>query len=233
MKKIFFLAACTFIAATSTQAQGFYIGVRGSAASTWLFNTNVSNAGNSLNYKAAFGYDYGLDLRMEFNEHVGILLNVLQGEHVQGYSGQIGTNGSISYTSTNSLNELSIPLLFRYKSKGAYVEIGPEYQIVNSATYKNSMNPSAIDVSNYFATSNIAAVLGFGVDSKLSDHLFLTAGLRFAYGLTDLKGVDGLGQNLSDPIAYPKYAPTNSAYGAFVIGLNYKFGKSEDAAASK
>ncbi|HVA98661.1 MAG TPA: outer membrane beta-barrel protein [Bacteroidia bacterium] len=225
MKKIFFLAACTFIAATSVNAQqGFYVGVRGAAASTWLFNQNVSNTGASMDYKAAFGYNYGVDVRMEFNDHVGIMLNVLQGVQSEGYSGKIGLNGNTNYTSTNTLNELDIPVLFRYKSKGAYLEIGPEYQMINSAIFSSSLNSGNVDESNVFATSNIAAVLGFGVDSKLSDHLYLTAGLRFAYGLTDLKGVDGLGQDLSNSFNYPKYYPTNSAYGALEIGLVYKLG---------
>lgn len=242
---------------------GIEVGFRGAAASNWMFNKNVSDAGTQ-SYAAAFSYNYGLDFAFDINEHVAIEANLLFGNITQGYNGKFGTNEYIpegpivqpneSYTSTSQLNYTGIPLLFRFGSgNGAYVEIGPEYQIINSATYKATyqgqpaVSPSSESgsASSYFATSNIQGVLGFGDDFQIgSTGLNIITNLRFYYGFTDLKGLDGLGQDMATTLPsgqpndglyktpyggttspyYSGYQATHSAGASFSIGLYYYFG---------
>lgn len=275
MKKILLsiLSVGVFISTYGQTADGgglgIEVGFRGAAASNWLFNKNVSDAGTQ-SYAAAFSYNYGLDFAFDINEHVAIEANLLFGNITQGYSGKFGTNEQIqgkvldqtdvivqngeSYTSTSQLNYMGIPLLFRFGSgNGAYIELGPEYQIINGATYKANYSgqpagePSSISgsASSIFATSNIQGILGFGDDFQIgSTGLNIITNLRFYYGFTDLKGVDGLGQDMATTLPngssndalyknpyggtgnpyYSGYQPTHSAGVSFSIGLYYYFG---------
>lgn len=275
MKKILLsiLSVGVFISTYGQTADGgglgIEVGLRGAAASNWMFNKNVSNAGTQ-SYAAAFSYNYGLDFAFDINEHIAIEANLLWGNTTQGYSGKFGTNEWIpmyesvygdssakdgeTYTSKTVLKTMSIPLLLRFGSgNGAYIEIGPEYQIISSVTYsanysgQPSYMPSSIsaaDVSSAFATSNIQGVLGFGDDFQIgSTGLNIITNLRFYYGFTDLKGVDGLGQNMATSINgqsndalysgkyggtsspyYSGYQATHSAGASFSIGLYYYFG---------
>lgn len=269
MKKILLsiLSVGVFISTYGQTADGgglgIEVGFRGAAASNWLFNKNVSDAGTQ-SYAAAFSYNYGFDAALDINEHVAIEANLLFGTMTQGYNGKFGTNEYIpegepvqpneSYTSSNQLTYMGIPLLFRFGSgNGAYIELGPEYQIINGATYKANYSgqpagtPSSISgsVSSAFATSNIQGILGFGDDFQIgSTGLNIITNLRFYYGFTDLKGVDGLGQNMATTLPngssndalyktpyggtsspyYSGYQPTHSAGVSFSIGLYYYFG---------
>ncbi len=153
-----------------------------------------------------------------------------------------------SYTATTQITALKLPLLFHYQAKGGFIfEVGPEYAMLSGATYSAtySGNSTATHSSvsygtqSLFASSSINAVLGFGWNIKLipSGKLFLLASLRFEYGLTDIKGTDGLGQDLSSSsqsyqvgstgpttARYSSYAGTHMADGSFSIGVFYRLG---------
>lgn len=244
-------------------AFGFELGLRGAAASNWLFNSNVSGGGSTQNYAPAFSYNYGLDITFDFSDHVAVEANLLFGTITQGYNGQFGSNEYIpldplqdivsgeKYVSKTQLNVMAIPLLLRMGSgNGAYVEIGPEYQIVQGALFTetftggpaNAINYSNVNVAPAFATSNIQGVLGFGDDFQIgSSGLNIITNLRFYYGFTDLKGVDGHGQNMNSSFPdgtannqlytypyggtgapyYASYKPTHSAGVSFSIGAYY------------
>jgi hypothetical protein len=269
MKK-FLLSILSIGLFTATYAQdqqggglGLEFGLRGAPASSWLFNQNVSNAGESQNYAAAFSYNYGLDFAFDISGKCAIEVDLLLGTLTQGYNGKFSNAGFYvntpvafpdntyangeSYTSKNTLKTMDIPLLFRFGSgNGAYIEIGPQYDIVQGATYTASytgQNPGTASSANYstageFGTSNIEGVLGFGDDFQIGASGFnIITNLRFSYGFTDLVGADGLGQGLekspggSDNVLYsgsnPYYAgykPTHSATVSFSIGVYYYIG---------
>lgn len=196
---------------------GFEFGLRGAAASNWLFNANVSNAGGDMNYAPAFSYNFGLHIAYNFSDKIALEVTPYIGTIDQGYKGTFSSGEYVpegpfvqaneTYTSNNVVKITGIPLLLRAGSgNGAYVEIGPEYDIVNSATYtanysgQPAISPSSVtgDASPYFAKSSIMGVLGFGDDFQIgSSGLNIVTCLRFYYGFTDLIGVDGLGQNLN------------------------------------
>ncbi len=149
-----------------------------------------------------------------------------------------------SYTATTKLDLIKLPLLFHYEAKGGFsIEVGPEYCSLSSATYSASCSgqpigqPSSVSYSttSSFGSSSLNAVLGFGWNVKLvsSGKLYLLTDLRFEYGLSDIKGTDGLGEDLNNTSTNPVYADhsfrgygsytqTHMLEGSFSVGLFYR-----------
>ncbi len=239
-------------------AFGFEIGIRGAVASDWFFNQNVQSVGNEQNYAPLVSYNYGLHAAFNFSDRFAIEINALIGTMTQGYSGTFATasfppggggwpyKDGETYTSNNKLNVIQIPVLARLGSgNGAYIEIGPEYDIVQGATYTASysggypISPSSASysVASAFATSVIQGVLGFGNDFQIgSTGLNIITNLRFSYAFTDLQGADGFGQNMNQNLPdgsanplyskvtgpfYSGYKATHAATASFSLGLYY------------
>ncbi|HTB05730.1 MAG TPA: outer membrane beta-barrel protein [Bacteroidia bacterium] len=248
MKKTLALVSGLFLF-FSVQAQSFDIGARYSGMSNWLFNNNVSNEGAAEDYSASYSYCYGITAAYNFNEHISIETNFLMGVLTEGYNGSFGSNGyqttmsppyyfdNETYHATTTLNTIQIPIFFRFLSgNGAYAEIGPEIGIITDATYTATYaggpaSSSTYDVGSYFPNTYIGGVLAFGNNIRLHNALFLNINLRFSYDFTDIKGVDGLGQNLNNSDLYsgskPYYSSpkaTHAASAAFGVGIMYRLG---------
>jgi hypothetical protein len=194
-----------------------------------------------------YSYSYGVHLAFNITDHVSLESNVLWATLAQSYNGNFGSSGILpeggvyvdgeSYKSTTTVHTMQIPLMFRFLSgNGAYFGLGPEIDLVSSAnysaTYRGGPTQSqGYDVSNAYPSSFFCAVLSFGNNIRLSHSLFFNINLRFSYDITDMKGVDALGQNLSNSSLYsginpfyPKYEPTNAVSASFGVGLIYRIG---------
>lgn len=235
MKKILLLAAAALISGSAFSQARIELAAKGSYRSTWLFNENLSNLGDIQDYHSGWGYNYGAGVGVYLSKSIGFELNVLPGNFKGGFQGKADSLGN--YTSDISLTTIDIPLMLklRTKSGGAYLELGAEYTMISKAMYdlkSDSMNISNMDVSKSFSDNNLALVLGMGVNIELSPKLDLNTGLRFEYGISDLKGVDALGTSFENFFAYPEYKRTFSAAGGLMVGLTYKIGKTgEDSTA--
>jgi hypothetical protein len=80
------------------------------------------------------------------------------------------------------------------------------------------------------AKSSIDAMFGIGIDIHIVAGLSLTTALRFWGSLTDLRGVDAYGGDLSDPdwltLTYNgEYKQTRAVSAGFLMGLTYSIGK--------
>jgi hypothetical protein len=244
MKKLILLGASAIMSigsfaqtvAKTPPAKGntFEIEAKGLGNSTWLFNTNISNLGASQNYAAAWGFNYGLGFTAFFG-NIGVGVEGLMGNHRGGYSGTIDykdstgkVTSSVDYKSNVNLKVIQIPIFFKLKTdKGGYLEIGPQYNMISSAQYKRTGTGLNADttVTNMYAKTYFSAVLGFGFKARLGKSpLSISAGIRLQYSFTDLKGVDGLGQDLNNIFIYSKPAPTAAATGGLMLGLVYQLG---------
>lgn len=206
------------------QAQiAFDLAAKGQFNSTWLFNNNISDQGDEQNYDPSWGSNYGLGfgLRMGFFS-VGMETNF--GQHVGGYSGTVPVL-SQSYTSTVNLKNFQLPIYLRFQNKGgAYFELGAQYNKVRSALYtREGFLAGTDDVSNDYAKSYSTAFMGFGINRKIlkSVPLGIIFGLRLQYGIKDAKGVDALGNSLSNTLFYPTYQKTRVAAAGLNFGLVY------------
>ncbi|MBL4753246.1 MAG: outer membrane beta-barrel protein [Flavobacteriales bacterium] len=226
---LLFLVAI-LISSGSVLGQGIQAGVKGSINSTWLFNNHVSDAaGISQGYVPSFGQSYGLSGAIFFSKKLGVEMNFFYDTHRQKYS-----NDDESFESETTLNRVSIPLMLKLKSTtGAYLEIGAIYNALTKAEFSFAVDSLALpirDVKPSMAKSSVDAMLGIGVDINLFAGLSLTTALRFWGSLTDLKGIDSFGGDLSDELYLTavydgEYQETRGASAGFVVGLVYSIGK--------
>jgi len=237
MKKYLIIIVLGILIGTqASHAQALQVGIKGVVSSTWLINNNVSDAAASVEtYVASFGQSYGLSGAIYFTKKLGVEANFFYATHRQKY-----TNEDETYESETELNQINIPLLLKLRSKtGTYIEIGVAYNALTSAKFSFEADSLVLpftvliedeDIKPTMAKSSFDAVLGIGVDINLFAGLSLTAALRFAYSMTDLKGVDAFGQDMSNTtwlaLFYDgEYEQTRAASGGFLIGLTYSLGK--------
>ena len=101
------------------------------------------------------------------------------------------------------------------------------------ATYTQALDTFLIerDITDNLAKTSFDAMFGIGVDIDIVGGLSFTTALRFWGSLTDLKGVDAYGSDLSDPLVLAQdydgkgYEQTRAASAGFLIGLTYSIGK--------
>ncbi|MCX6297291.1 MAG: outer membrane beta-barrel protein [Bacteroidetes bacterium] len=207
---------------------------KGSANSNFLFNNNISNAGNIQDYAAGWGFNYGVGVSMYFG-NIGFGVEGLVGNHRGAYAGSldlvdsVGTvTGTKEYSSNVNLKVTQIPVFFKMKSEvGGYFEIGPQYNIISEAKYHFTTDGFQSDsiMTTSYAKSYISAVLGLGFKVPVGKTNFsILAGLRLQYSLTDLKGVDALGREFVNSFVYKDAQSTSAASGGLLLGVVYTIG---------
>ncbi len=196
--------------------------------STWLMNKNVSKLPEGeQEMELTFGSSFGASITSYFSENVGIGLDILYNTQNQKYNGVVDPVSKIPYKSKVHYSMISLPLYLRLSTNyGAYFEIGSVFGFVTSAKYVMETEFPHLggtkDIKSVSSSFNIAPMLGLGIDIDLNDRLILSPGLRFSYGLTDMKGVDGKGNNVSD---YPSYQKTHTMSGGLLVALVYRIEK--------
>ena len=168
----------------------------------------------------ATGSNVGIALNSNFGK-IGLTVEFLSGKFNTGYQGTIG---STAYTSNVELSTFSIPILVKFGGQtGGYTEIGISTNGVRSATYSNSLTTATSDVTGKY-NGYTTAVLGFGSKISLGDNfpLILNVGVRLQYGITDAAGVDALGIDLTNKVAYPTYQKSSAASAGIHVGLTYR-----------
>jgi hypothetical protein len=234
MKRLLIICIIT-ATALSASAQNFRIGLGGGFNSTWLANSNVSDQGDDLDFAVTFGGSIGIEGVYGFNEKSGISIAMLYSGHNQKYEGEAGNT---SYESTVKMRYLDIPILFRITSpSGTYFEVGPQVGFLMSADEEGDLGPD-IDVKDSFEGTNIAGVLGFGVDIDVSENVIITTGLRLGYGFTDATSEYSSESDLDAALSEGKvgtstyyahydnknnfgYEKTNRIFGGLKLGVTY------------
>ena len=221
MKKVL-LSVGLFALTMTAKAQvlSFDAGLKGAYSATEMFNNNISDLGATQDYKMATGSNFGLALNSNFGK-IGLTVEFLSGKFNTGYQGTIG---STAYTSNVELSTFSIPILVKFGGQtGGYTEIGISTNGVRSATYSNSLTTATSDVTGKY-NGYTTAVLGFGSKISLGDNfpLILNVGVRLQYGITDAAGVDALGIDLTNKVAYPTYQKSSAASAGIHVGLTYR-----------
>ena len=249
MKKIL-LVFSLFATVTQLQAQGFRIGAKGAANTTWLLNSNVFDADKSIDHEASFGANIGVSATYMFNSYLGLSLDVMYASVNQHYKGETNILGSnFGYKIKEKLRYIDLPLLLKLTSeKGPYFEIGPKFSILSN--HREEMNydddvlgglGSGASYKGDFNSLVLSIALGFGVDIKVAENMYVTAGLRLAYGpgdTLDKMSESELGTDDHSMISHfssyenggtgnnPKYSykKTHTATGGLLIGYTYEFG---------
>jgi len=218
--------------------------------STWLMNKQVFDEGAEMDVAASFGNYVGLIGGYYFTDNFGVEIDFNSNKIEQKYEGSIkylvGDERN-DYNSSLVLRTLDVPVLLKF-GKVSYFEFGPVIQLVNKATYTRTFVDESSDglpigwyndrlytfnnltnkgVKADFNGTGFGVAMGFGANFNLmNDQLFLNFGVRFNYILTDLKGVNGLGENINS--AYVSdieetHFFTNPLYGGLKLGIIYMF----------
>jgi hypothetical protein len=238
MKKILLLSTMSILATASyawragdgVKKNTLEIQGKGSANSTFLFNNNISDAGDDQNYAAGWGFNYGLGVSMYFG-NVGFGVEGLMGNHRGAYAGDIkniATGTVTEYTSSVNLEVIQIPVFFKLKSDiGAYLEVGPQYNMISKATYQFSaggVETGSIMTDDY-AKTYFSAVLGVGFNIPIAKSNFsVLAGLRLQYSFTDIEGVDARGRSFDNLFVYTDPQSTSAASAGLMLGVVYTLG---------
>jgi len=197
-------------------------GTKGLFNTTLLVNQNIFDAGDEQIYKWSFGHSYGFMLGYCFaNSNAEIEIEYQFNTFTQNFS---GWKSGETYNSKIVLNTADIPVLFKVTTAyDGYFEIGPQFSFVRSAKYSSKpLITSGTVTKNFSSKTNVSGVLGMGTNFNLATNLlFLRIGIRFQFGITDLKGVDALGQDLTDKVLYPKYRQTRFGSVGLLAGLIY------------
>lgn len=239
MKKlILFVAVCLISLNVFSQGKTFSkvldVGLIGQVRSTWLVNQNVSDVAGEMDYKTSWGSSAGVRVQYFGAGSLGAGFEVNYATIRQDYDGNVF--GS-PYSSSNKLTCIDIPVYGRVgSSEGGYFELGCQFSLINGATYEvdnAAIAALATDASSSFSENYIAPFLGFGGAINLwQNQLMISTGLRLSYGVTDVVGNDGLGQDLTEdhpftynnalnPNSYSDYKATHPIYAAFLLGVVY------------
>lgn len=225
----------------STSFSQFSIDVqaKGSANSTWLLNKNISDLGASQDYAMGWGSTYGIGGNV-YAGIIGLGIEFNYALHNAAYEGVISLGGESvdTYNSSVNIKALQIPLLLKFQSDGgSYIELGPQFTNISSATYNRSGTYPLIgtyesdpkDVSDQYSKTFISGVLGFGAKIPLGEDfpLGILIGVRLQYSFGDLMGVDGNGNSLGSEenppsaLLYDNHEPTQAISGGIVLGASY------------
>ena len=236
-----------------TYAQSIDFGIRGDIASAWLLNGNVFSGKGDQGYRISASGAYGIHGAVNFSHGYGLQLEIIKGNIHQGYSGSFSngysftTAGGItaykggSFSAVTDISLIKIPILFRHERElsGKYWEAGLGYEVITggtyTATYTNPPQAIGSDITGQLPKGNFIAIIGTGWNKRFNreSNFYFNMGFRLEYGLFDLMGVDGHGQNLTGPKSvilyeqpnpyYKTYHSTHSLELSFNVGLFYRF----------
>jgi hypothetical protein len=251
MKKLILVAALAAIT-FGAQAQGeMRIGLKGAFNYTALFNNNVSDQGEALDYAPTTGGSFGASFNYRLADNYSIDANILISGHNEKYVSKssekiLGVVVSTENNLEDKLKYIDIPVLFKLgNGHGAYFEVGPQFSFLSSAKEFSDATITAGSIVSSFDTSysckndfkgfGLSGVIGFGADFELNDQIGLTAGIRLGYMFTDATteyskteydNNDNLSYNAifnhTNKDGVFDYQKTMRAWAGLNIGLTYK-----------
>jgi hypothetical protein len=195
------------------QEGAFRIGAVLLPQSTWLLNQDDSDAGPELDYEVTWSFAGGISASYNFNDYLGVGLDVLYSNQGQKYK---GTKSGTTYTAKATLNYLKLPLLLRFNSDPNSVVqfnafLGPQFSFLLSYKDRKETNPSteirevsgkelSITTGNTPTKEELTApiyksflpgaVLGFGIGIKPTDELLISLHIRADYAFGDAENKD-------------------------------------------
>lgn len=235
MKKLWI--AFFMLVTVAVSAQDFRMGLKGTFYSTWLFNTNIADQLEAVDYAATFSPSFGATAALFFTDNLGVSLDILYAANNQKLE---PADENLGNKSTTRIKYLDLPLMLKISSEGgAYVELGPQFSLLIGADEDLTDSPNEYtkkDVKEDFSSFGVSPMLGFGVDVQANDNLFINIGLRFGYGIIDAtkkfseEDINTPGKHSYFSVLAHKdaangdysYQKTNRAFGGITLGVIYR-----------
>ena len=188
MKKSILLATIAVVASltvvTSAKAQkGIYAGAQGVAQVNIMFNESDANKPGA-DYKSKLGSSFGLSGGYNFTKNMGVGVEVMYSTMKQRYS-----DNTVHFT--QKFNYLKIPVVFTYNSNPDRkfmftAKAGPQLGILlKSDISKASDTKLNGNATSQYEKLTLGAMIGTGVRMRLTEKMFLDAGVRFDGSFTN------------------------------------------------
>lgn len=223
MKKIT-IAFSIFILSHSLFSQNWLdIGLRGGYGVGFLVNKNFYNDRNFAP-KLSFGYMYGGKIGININETHAVTIDVTSSAFDQAYTYSMDSNKT-NYTRDIGFNAINILLMYRKTTNSSYLEIGPQYSMINKTRGSDNFTQTKnVDISENLVTSYVSGVLGFGGYIMGTENFGLTLGCRIAYSFNDIISEKGQQTYFPSITKYDSYKPSNPLTAMMMIGFDYDVG---------
>lgn len=206
-------------------AEQFMVGANVNVTSTWMLNNAINQLPDGQSdQEFSLGYSVGVAGGYHYNQHIGVAVDVHYFKLNQRYSGK---ENSLFWESDVSVSGFQIPVYGKFMTRsGFFAEVGWQFGFITSAKYKRSMvssseGPLDADVRTNFTKVIYSPHLGIGMDWYLNDMWVVTTGIRANYGINNIKGVDGMGRDLSTDPLYTDPQPTNPLAVGLFVGFRY------------
>ena len=229
MKNICISLILFFLSCDMSAQPWFDVGIKTSYNSSWLINQNVIKD-PAVSYIPSYGYMGGIKLGYNFNSQHELNTEFLYSSVNQKYQDNLSSE---DWLRNINLTYFEIPLLYRHNNNGSYAEAGPQFSALMSARESSWSNNNA-NVNNYFQSSDVSGVFGFGAAIAGVNNTSIMLGVRIVYGFLDITSSRG---GKDQPYPYPAYPgyfnnassatlykATNTLSGGFVLEINYDLG---------
>ena len=215
MKKLTLLFGALALSTAVFAQKGLELGLNIAPQNTWIFNQQDFDEGDNLNFRATIGYNVGANVGYNFTNSIGIRSGI-------GFSaqGQNYINDNTNIPSAIKLNYLKVPVLLKFNSDPqsataflATVGVDMGFLAGGKATVDGEEVPSEFfDVKEVYNSFDLAAVVGLGLQARITDQINLNFMLRVSYSLLDIENAD------FKPVGRES---ANHMIGGFQIGANY------------
>lgn len=231
----------------SQKGKEIILGAGTGVTSTWIVNQNFYGE-PECEYAPKYGYALNLNFGYNFTEHIALMAEFQYSQQGQKYKDKQSWDGNVFPIVERdiTLKYFNIPLLFKYmfgtKSTQFRVLVGPQLGILWDAeqeylrtetagntdlkrisTYVddlegNNFDVTAPDINDRIMPVDIGAVLDIGADFSPSKVFFISAGLRFNYGFTDINSEPYRLENYKGE----SYELSNNISGGLYLSFNFR-----------
>jgi hypothetical protein len=213
MKKLSILFAALAFSTAAFAQKGLELGLNIAPQNTWIFNQQDFDEGDNLNFRATIGYNVGANVGYNFTNSIGIRSGIGFSTQGQNY---IDDNFDIPYAV--KLNYLKVPVLVKFNSDPqsataflATMGVDMGFLAGGKATIDGEEIPN-YDVKDDYNAFDLAAVIGLGLQARLTDQLNLNFMLRVSYSVMDIE------KESAKPLGRES---ANHMIGGLQIGVNY------------
>jgi hypothetical protein len=219
------------------QVKWLSLAIKGGYGGNLLLNKDIQNDANvKVNYLSPH-YSFGGRFGITYGDNIGINVEPLW----SGFNQEYTIKAASPYIKTQKFKSMDIFVSLRYITDyGLYVEAGPQFSTLKSASVKNNIDGAFTEsqLSEYksnFAKKNTSVAFGVGFAAINGDRLQLFVGLRANYGLGNFVDNSSF-YVLNDGVYQPQYnysAKTSPITYKLMLELNYLFGFWGDATCGK
>ncbi|MEX0965754.1 MAG: porin family protein [Bacteroidia bacterium] len=221
MKKIALLLLMMNSYTFANAQQGLHIGAEGAGKLRFIMNQNTYGD-PEYEYAPTVGYTAGFVLGYNFVDFFGFQIEANYSLQGQSYE---EVKDNLSVTRDVELRYFEFPVMLKYTAPEASTRFfamgGVQFSSLHKARidyFSGSEDRSTPNAKPRFENTDVALVLGTGVDFDLFLNLYATIGLRFTYGFVDINDGEWRIPNLSG-----NYNSSRNGSAGVKAGIHYQF----------